>query len=437
MFKEFILPETSGRDEVEIAAGEYDLPLTFEPRTVLDIGAHVGMFTHWARTRWPDCTVSAFEPWAENAEMFRRNINGDARVQFTEAACFPAEHVHIAEGKNSFTNTIYPKELGWAKEDSKRMVRAVIPQGSYEFVKLDCEGAECDILPHLDLSATKAAVIEAHSETLARKVDSHMTGLGFNRLLKKYHGYRDVSLLKYARPEAANPLPQKVMVAMPLYGDLCGYTSQCLLKIIQHSPLPVMLNFCIGDSLVARARNTLTHQFLRSDATELLFIDSDLIFSGEQIARICAHSEPVVGGLYPKKQDKPEVEWVLNSHKDVPGPREDGLQKVAYIGTGFLRVKRHVFEQMIDRYGEEISYKDDCSSAVMHDLWPVGVYHYEDGTARYLSEDWFFCQRWNDLGGTVYADTKIVLKHVGQAIYPLKCQEDAILASSAPKEANA
>jgi FkbM family methyltransferase len=433
LYQDWTLPPASERDVKEITDGDYNLPLTFEPQNVLDIGAHVGLFAGWARHTWPGCKVTSYEPWQENCDYFKKNLSNDTNVTLIEEACFPSESVEIHEGLNSFTNTIFPKELGYTKPNSERTIKASIPQGKFDFIKLDCEGAEADILPNLDLSETRAIVVECHNEKLAFRVDKYLKSLGFERLMKKYHGYMDVQLLKFARPGSSNPIPQKLMVCIPVYGDVCGHTSQCLMRLIQNPPVAFMLNYCLGDSLVSRARNTLTNQFMRSDATDLLFIDSDLIFSPEQILRIVNHPDDVVGGLYPKKQDKESVEWVLNTHKELPEKRADGCQQVAYIGTGFIRVKRHVFEAMIEHYGDEITYKDDCSESIMHDLWPVGTYRYEDGSRRYLSEDWFFCQRWMDMGGKIWADTKVVLKHVGTAIFPLKCQEKKLM-EDMPKE---
>jgi len=36
---------------------------------------------------------------------------------------------------------------------------------------------------------------------------------------------------------------------------------------------------------------------------------------------------------------------------------------------------------------------------------------------RYYSEDWTFCENWRDLGGKVYIDKRILLKHVGTYIF--------------------
>ena len=36
---------------------------------------------------------------------------------------------------------------------------------------------------------------------------------------------------------------------------------------------------------------------------------------------------------------------------------------------------------------------------------------------RYYSEDWTFCENWRDLGGKVWVDKRILLKHTGTYTY--------------------
>ena len=215
----------------------------------------------------------------------------------------------------------------------------------------------------------------------------------------------------------------KLFVAFPVYGAFCAETVQCLNRILVNPPCDISLGMNLGDSLVSRSRNKLTADFLETDCTDLLWIDSDLIFSGDHIARIASHDLDVVGGFYPKKQEG-QIQWVCNAldvDQKPPDPKTK-IQQVKYIGTGFMKIKREVFEKMVEYYGPWISYNCDGSKRKEYDFWAVGPHQYPDGSRRYLSEDWMFCQRWIDQGGKVYADAGVVLRHVGQAIYPLKTQ---------------
>lgn len=200
---------------------------------------------------------------------------------------------------------------------------------------------------------------------------------------------------------------------------------QAMFALQARKPCEIEVHVCQGDG-IARSRNQLTAAFLRGDCDKLLFIDCDLIFGPDQIARIISHDEDVVGGLYPKKQEG-RLEWVINSIVPPEPMRADGLQRVAYIGTGFICIRRGVFEKMLKAYPEIEFDADYGNRDKQHDFWPMGVYTYKDGARRYLSEDWYFCQRWNDLGGTVWADCKVPLKHIGPAIFPLATQLDEMM----------
>lgn len=213
-------------------------------------------------------------------------------------------------------------------------------------------------------------------------------------------------------------MEKKLFVGLPVYGGYHPLFINGLLRLQMEPPCSLIIRPCIGDSLVARARNKLAADFLETDATHLLFLDTDLIFSPEQIARLLSHDVPIVAGLYPKKQ--PQLAWVLNI---LPGeePRANGLQKVKYVGTGCLMIEREVLIHMIEEF-PEIAYVTDAGQTQRneHDFFPTGpMFDPEQKTTRYHSEDWGFCRRALDLGYDVWADTRVVCKHVGDCIYPL------------------
>jgi len=223
---------------------------------------------------------------------------------------------------------------------------------------------------------------------------------------------------------------KRVYICSPIYGGVDPHFFKCVLKLQQElntKSIHGVLDFLTGDSAVGRARNALTARFLKTDCTHLLFLDSDLVFSGDQISKLLSHNEPIVGGLYCKKATGLPVQFVLNACYEPIPMRPDGLQEVRYLGTGFICIAREVFEKMIEVYGEEISYKCDADPKVTEwDFWAMGVYRYPDGSKRWLSEDWLFSQRALDLGYKVYADMSVLAKHSGNILYPLDYQEKEI-----------
>lgn len=215
----------------------------------------------------------------------------------------------------------------------------------------------------------------------------------------------------------------KLFLGLPVYGGYNAHFVHSLLALVTARPRPceMVIRPCVGDSLVARARNRLCAQFLASDCTHLLFLDTDLIFSVEQIRRLLDHGErvPIVCGLYPKKQR--ELGWVCNLlDGDAGETGASGLRAVKYAGTGCMLVAREVFERMKAALPEiEYDPDDGDEPGLKWDFFGTGVRQFE-GRRRYLSEDWMFCQRAWDLHTPVLVDTQVVLKHVGECVYPLQ-----------------
>ncbi len=172
----------------------------------------------------------------------------------------------------------------------------------------------------------------------------------------------------------------------------------------------------VGDSLIPRARNRLTAAFLKTDCTHLLFIDSDQIFHPAQVARLLSHNVQVVAGFIPKKQER--LQWVCNNYEGATTD-ENGLRPMRHMGSGFMLVRRDVFENMRLAF-PEIRYKpDESEDAAEWDFWSVGVKTMANGSRSYLSEDWYFCERCRELGIPVYGDTHVAIKHLGEVAFPL------------------
>jgi hypothetical protein len=195
---------------------------------------------------------------------------------------------------------------------------------------------------------------------------------------------------------------------------------QSLLALTLRTTVRVSFGFS-ADPSVERARNILTANFLASDCTHILFVDSDIGFCAEDVARICSHAGcGVVGGMYPLKNMNPTVQWCGNGKEGNGDAREDGLMEVKYIGTGFLCISREAFETLL-------CHGTGCPPAYNQDFPPHRREYafWRQGVAdnRFLTEDWMFCHQWLAIGGRIFADTRVVLKHAGRAEWPLPLQQ--------------
>ena len=163
---------------------------------------------------------------------------------------------------------------------------------------------------------------------------------------------------------------------------------------------------------VINARIVAANRFLETDCTHLLTIDSDIVnWNGMHVQQLIAREKAIVGGFYMKKQK--EQVYVCSPLKvgEPVEPDAEGLIELRRIGTGFLLVKREVFERMKEKWRDSETFINQQKKE-MFNFYPMGVVNRE-----YVSEDWYFCDRARELGYRIYGDTKVTLGHLGDHIY--------------------
>lgn len=225
-----------------------------------------------------------------------------------------------------------------------------------------------------------------------------------------------------------------LMVAMPTYQGVIH--SGCALSFfkLSHSLRSIGINQMLrllDGEMVARARNRLLADFLDSDCTHMLFVDSDISFEPESVVRMLQANLSIVGGIYPKKtirwesafsharspQGKPET-LAESTLSYVVSPVQEGRKgkmvrdciEVHEVGTGFMLLQRRVVEAMVRRY-KKLSYGDDFHETRGRRI-PC-LFDYRTVNDRYLSEDYFFCALWRNMGGKVWASVTCPLTHAG------------------------
>lgn len=409
-------------------AAAYDLPLARAPRTILDIGANVGAFALRAAKLWPEAHIFCFEPVPETADQLRQNVKGlNVVMQDMAIRSFTGTDL-ILLGDHPAVNSFH--QLGRQNDHNRKVVSCLDAKllPSAEFVKIDTEGCELEIIERLDLTETVALCCEYHRPADIAPIKGICEKAGLE-LVEEKATWATGGHLKFARPGSLSETrntkheTRKLFVAMPYYHGFDAIFVQSLCAVTFNPPCRMQLSWC-GEAGIMRSRNRLSAQFLKSDCTHILFIDSDIGFTRQDIERMVAHNEPVVGGMYPLKRFQKHVEWCGNGLLRESPVRADGLQQVRYIGTGFICIAREVFQQMIAEDGAEITYtEDEPPHDTVYDFWRLGVRKTDDPRTRWLSEDWFFCQRCLELGIDVFADTHVVLRHAGPAIWPLPFQD--------------
>jgi len=243
-----------------------------------------------------------------------------------------------------------------------------------------------------------------------------------------------VNLIKAAaakqKAQAAQPQPQQQLgqpfdfskihlhIGIPCYGGMVSEpTMTSFLRftlLASQAKLNWSLDTMVNESLVTRARNNLMAKMMSNkEATHFMFIDADIRFQPESILQMLAYDKEVIGGLYPKKALP--VNYVINLK---PQTKIQGdIFTVDTMGTGFLLFKRNVYEQLIAAH-PECKYVDDVGLGKQYEPMMYSIFDCKiDERGHYLSEDWLFCRRWQELGGEIWAHSKVLLNHVGHYEY--------------------
>lgn len=216
----------------------------------------------------------------------------------------------------------------------------------------------------------------------------------------------------------------KVHICTPCYGGML--TESTFMSFIKWANtcrqlgIEWTLETMTNESLISRARNTLVAKFLNNpDSTHLMFIDADIGWEPWHLLVLLNRDVDVIGGLYPMKSLP--VKWVVNGF-DGAEEGEDGLQEVSKTGTGFMLVKRHVFEQLNEHPAVK-PFANDIGLPKELDKHLKTYYDTAVRENRYYSEDWTFCENWRDMGGRIWVDKRVLLKHSGTYVFDQAAQE--------------
>ena len=204
--------------------------------------------------------------------------------------------------------------------------------------------------------------------------------------------------------------------------------------------MPIHFTFRTGDSLVTRARNHCVALFLSDPQwTHLMWVDADIGFSPMAMFRLLLSDHDVAAGVYPLKREnwpaagvpagttEKDFQQLYTSYTVNSGGSAnktidlhispDGFMKVREAPTGFMLIKRGVFERMMQAYPELRYTPDMIDSNTQHLNYRFFDVMVDPETGRYLSEDYGFCRLWERLGGDIHVDANSNLSHQGGKIF--------------------
>lgn len=262
----------------------------------------------------------------------------------------------------------------------------------------------------------------------------------------------------------------KVMLAAPMYGGQCAgmFTRSVadLSALCVHYQIPLQMYFLFNESLITRARNYCCDEFMRSDCTHLMFIDSDIGFNANDVIGLLAMSvmDPekydVIAGPYPKKC----ISWEkikLAVEKGMADENPNNLEKyvgdyvfnpktnqtqipigqpveVSEAGTGFMMIPRATFEKYQKAYPNQMYKPDHVRTEHFDGTREIMAFFdciIDPDSKRYLSEDYMFCYNVQKMGGKVWLCPWMQLQHVGSYVFGGSLADLASIGAAATADA--
>lgn len=203
--------------------------------------------------------------------------------------------------------------------------------------------------------------------------------------------------------------PLRVVVCVPVEGHCeIGFTWALARATAHFAALPyegekeIQIAMVEG-SILPEMRRRLVSQAMSINATHILWLDSDMKFPPDVIARLLNHDVAVVAANYPRKNVEARPTAYLSS-KEYTGPiwtteNSEGLQQVTVAGMGVMLTDMRIFDAI-----------------------PLPFFQFTPQPPDYVrdqGEDVFFCKALHDAGIPVHIDHDLSkhVAHIGKFEY--------------------
>jgi len=215
--------------------------------------------------------------------------------------------------------------------------------------------------------------------------------------------------------------PLRICVAVPSHGGWQSGFGRSLVRMATHfagveydgeKSLDVAV---VKGSILPDVRHRCVMEAVKQDATHMLFLDSDMKFPPDLLARLLNHDQPIVGVNYPRKDGAGRTTAYADTD-DFVGPLRTeegstGLVQVSHMGLGACLIDMRVFDALELPYfnfepiephkvafkGEDVFFFHKCSAAgieaycdqdLSKEIAHVGDFDYTHVFANSCYQEW-------------------------------------------------
>ena len=207
----------------------------------------------------------------------------------------------------------------------------------------------------------------------------------------------------------------KVFIATPAFDGKVNVQYACSLAdtrlYLAANAIESLVRIHVSGSLLVRERNDLVKEFLETDATHMLCIDSDIGWDPLCIKKLLDYNEDFVAALYPARGQRTFLfRGIYEGEEKRMIVSKKRLLEMEYIPAGFMLLRRCVLEKMIETFPE--LYYEPKSEELKHTKGHC-LFDTEVWNGEFWGEDYVFCRRARQAGFKIWIDPAIAIDHAG------------------------
>jgi len=170
----------------------------------------------------------------------------------------------------------------------------------------------------------------------------------------------------------------------------------------------VFINLSSQSTLLVAARNNFIREFLETECTHILMVDSDLGWNPNELLELMKFDKDILSGVYPSRKDRIFV-YNPDFKEDGKSFKTDGvLVKANFVPAGFILMKRGAIEKMVRDYSH-LAYESKCGVGDKGTL----LFNTEVIDGEFWSEDYVFFKRAKESALEVWMDPRMTFDHAG------------------------
>jgi hypothetical protein len=209
-------------------------------------------------------------------------------------------------------------------------------------------------------------------------------------------------------------MKKSVFIGVPTYDgkvDVCA--TSCLVgnvRSLEQAGWSCEIYYEIGCCYVPQARNRIVAEFLDSECSDLIMLDSDLWAEAGTFLKLLDSAYDIMAVAYPYRHGKEGWPVRIYTHADGTPVTEGPYLRAEVAPTGLIRISRTQFDRMRDAHPEWRTQSVSVKGTPIYAFFDTGL---SRGDGHWYGEDYMFALRCKDMGVPVMIVPNVTVEHAG------------------------